>query len=149
MRSSLELAARLNRAHRSVLRAIRDNVRKRGAKGEVVEVVYADSRSRSQPMIQLDGTAWEHFVSKLDRRSFYTLHTSQEKLALSVIEQLLGRELSHQHRVGRYRLDGYDPVTNIAYEIDGPEHRQKTSADAIRQAEIQAELGCTFVRIRV
>ena len=149
MFTSLELAAQLNRAHRNVMRAIRDNLRKGGARGEVSESSYTDSRNRPQPMLYLDGVAWGHFAAKLTRGSFYTLHTSQEKLALSVIAQLLGRELIHQHRVGRYRLDGYDPVTNTAYEIDEPEHRGKTSADASRQAEIQAELGCTFVRIRV
>ena len=76
----------------------------------------------------------------------------REMTALTTIEQLLGVRLIRQYRVlGKYRIDGYDPVNNIAYEIDEDQHftPQHMEADRIREKEISAVLGCKFVRIRV
>lgn len=71
----------------------------------------------------------------------------QEEASLKTIEQLLGIKLIRQYKVLNYRLDGYDPDTNTAYEIDEPEHRYKHAKDAERQQKIEAVLGCKFVRI--
>lgn len=76
----------------------------------------------------------------------------REKTALTTIEQLQGVKLIRQYLVlGKYRIDGYDPVNNIAYEIDEEQHftPQHMKADRIREKEIKAALGCEFVRIRV
>lgn len=73
----------------------------------------------------------------------------QESAALKAIEQVLGVSLIRQHRVGPYRLDGYDPKTNTAYEIDEPEHIHRKAHDACREAEIVKMLGCTFVRVQL
>ncbi|WWQ70510.1 hypothetical protein mEp044_12 [Escherichia phage mEp044] len=76
----------------------------------------------------------------------------REKTALTTIEQLQGVKLIRQYPVlGKYRIDGYDPVNNIAYEIDEEQHftPQHTEADRIREKEISAVLGCKFVRIIV
>ena len=76
----------------------------------------------------------------------------REKTALTTIEQLQGVKLIRQYLVlGKYRIDGYDPVNNIAYEIDEEQHftPQHIEADRIREEEIKAVLGCEFVRIRV
>lgn len=76
-------------------------------------------------------------------------HRLQEEAALKTIEQLLGIQLIRQFAVLTYRVDGYDPERNVAYEIDEPEHKGKESEDAARQQEIAEVLGCTFVRIKL
>ncbi len=75
----------------------------------------------------------------------------QEEAALKTIEQLLGVTLIRQHKVLKYRIDGYDPESNTAYEIDEPQHNSKThqTKDQKRQQEIEAVLGCKFVRIKL
>lgn len=76
----------------------------------------------------------------------------REKTALNTIEQLLGVRLIRQYRVlGKYRIDGYDPVNNVAYEIDEEQHftPNHMEADRIREKDISSVLGCKFVRIRV
>lgn len=76
-------------------------------------------------------------------------YAAREKVALDTIEQLMNVKLQRQYKVLNYRIDGYDPVNNIAYEIDEPEHEHKKTQDEIRQRRIENELGCKFVRIKV
>lgn len=76
----------------------------------------------------------------------------REKAALDTIEQLLHVELIRQYPVcGKYYIDGYDPINNIAYEIDEEQHftSRHQAADRKREEEIRYELGCEFVRIKV
>ena len=75
----------------------------------------------------------------------------REKAALDTIEQLLGVKLKRQYRVGKYRIDGYDSINNVAYEIDEEQHftPQHMDADKVREKEIFNKLGCKFVRIKV
>ncbi|HAY0539077.1 TPA: hypothetical protein JS341_001719 [Escherichia coli] len=75
-----------------------------------------------------------------------------ENVSLKTIEQIKGIKLLRQYSVcGKYRIDGYDPVNNVAYEIDERHHftPQQMDADRIREEEIKAVLGCEFIRIRV
>ena len=75
----------------------------------------------------------------------------REKAALDTIEQLLGVKLKRQYRVGKYRIDGYDSINNVAYEIDEEQHftPQHMDADKVREKEIFNKLGCKFVRIKL
>lgn len=73
----------------------------------------------------------------------------REESSLKTIEQLLGISLIRQYKCLDYRIDGYHPETNTAYEIDEPEHRCKEKQDAERQSRIEAVLGCKFVRIKL
>jgi very-short-patch-repair endonuclease len=76
----------------------------------------------------------------------------REKVALDTIEQLLHVKLIRQYFVcGKYRIDGYDPVNNIAYEVDEEQHftSRHQAADRKREEEIRDELGCEFIRIKV
>ncbi len=76
----------------------------------------------------------------------------REKAALDTIEQLLHVKLIRQYFVcDKYRIDGYDPVNNIAYEVDEEQHftSRHQVADRKREEEIRSELGCEFVRIKV
>lgn len=77
--------------------------------------------------------------------------TPTEEIALQTVEQLIGRKLERQFRCGRYRIDGYDRVGNVAYEIDGKYHTIAGHRDNDREREkqIKAELGCEFKRIRI
>lgn len=56
-----------------------------------------------------------------------------------------------QYKVLKYRIDGYDPESNTAYEIDEPQHNNKShqTKDLQRQQEIEDVLGCKFVRIKL
>jgi len=50
-----------------------------------------------------------------------------------------------------YFLDGYDPIKNIAIEIDERRHYSNgslTPKDVERQRQIENLLGCTFIRIK-
>lgn len=51
-----------------------------------------------------------------------------------------------------YFLDGYDPINNVAIEVDESHHFDREGnlkeKDQIRQQQIEELLGCTFVRIR-
>lgn len=73
----------------------------------------------------------------------------REEYSLKTIEQLLGISLIRQYKCLNYRIDGYHPETNTAYEIDEPGHRCKEKQDAERQSRIEAVLGCKFVRIKL
>ena len=73
----------------------------------------------------------------------------REEASLKTIEQLLGISLIRQYKCLNYRIDGYHPETNTAYEIDEPEHKGKEKQDAERQSRIEAVLGCKFVRIKL
>ncbi|KAE9928413.1 DUF559 domain-containing protein [Escherichia coli] len=64
-------------------------------------------------------------------------------------EQLVGVKLIRQYKVLEYRIDGYDPVNNIAVEIDEGHHKSQEASDAIRQRRIEEELGCSFFRCRI
>ena len=76
-------------------------------------------------------------------------HRLREESSLKTIEQLLGISLIRQYKCLDYRIDGYHPETNTAYEIDEPEHKGKEKQDAERQSRIEAVLGCKFVRIKL
>lgn len=73
----------------------------------------------------------------------------EELAALATIEQIVGITLLRQYAVGPYRIDGYDAVNNVAYEIDEAYHISQVDADHQRQAYIESELGCKFVRIKI
>jgi len=75
----------------------------------------------------------------------------KESAALSTIEQLLSVKLDRQFLVGTYRVDGYDEINNVAYEIDENYHKktQQRIKDKDREREIKKALNCSFVRIKV
>jgi len=93
---------------------------------------------------------YEEWVSCGVNRSFRSL-MDKEKAALDTIEQILNISLERQFKVCGFRVDGYDIKGNVAYEIDEGHHKTTVNyaKDARRQAKIQAEIGCEFVRIKV
>lgn len=78
---------------------------------------------------------------------------SIEHGALCAIEQIKDIKLERQYSVKRpcgnhYRIDGYDPVNNIAYEVDEQHHDYQQEEDYEREHFIRGVLGCEFVRIK-
>lgn len=74
---------------------------------------------------------------------------SNEESCLKTIEQLRGVTLIRQYPCGIYKIDGYDPLNKIAYEIDGKEHLKQVLEDTLREETIKRDLGCSFVRISI
>ncbi|EJE7996371.1 hypothetical protein M5022_000933 [Salmonella enterica] len=143
--SSLDFANEFGKAHKNVKQDIRKVSANIGI--DYDEGVYIDPCNRKQVHFLIN----QELADALRKR--YTglrfgLSTA-EKIALNTIEQVLGVTLIRQYRVLNYRIDGYDPVNNIAYEIDEPEHQYKQEHDEIRQRRIENELGCKFVRVKV
>ncbi len=77
------------------------------------------------------------------------LTSREEFVALKTIEQVLKIDLKYQYPVGKFFIDGYDPVNNVAYEIDEVSHSNKKEVDRDREVLIKNILGCSFVRIKV
>jgi len=77
----------------------------------------------------------------------------QEQIILNDLETRHSIKIIRQYPVIGYWLDGYCKETNIAYEIDEEHHFNKDGTykekDIRRQKEIEQELGCKFVRIKV
>ncbi|EDU7693058.1 hypothetical protein JJJ47_001766 [Salmonella enterica] len=143
--SSLDISEEFGKKHSHVRRDLKLISNNMGI--ELVESHYIDASNRKQKQFLM----CEELADALRQR--YTglrfgLSTA-EKIALNTIEQVLGVTLIKQYRVLNYRIDGYDAVNNIAYEIDEPEHEYKKEHDEIRQRRIENALGCKFVRIKV
>ena len=147
MITSRQIAESFGKSHKNVLADIRKLEKTvRDFKHETR--TYVDARNRPQIEKLLDDQAAQLLMDRYGGLARILL-TLQESVALTTIEQLLGVTITRQFRVGRYRIDGYDEANLVAYEIDGPDHRYRTEQDAIRQAVIEKELGCRFVRIEV
>lgn len=75
----------------------------------------------------------------------------RESAALLTIEQIKGITLNRQFSVLGYRVDGYDEINNVAYEIDENHHKktQHRAKDGDRQRAIIAALNCDFIRVKV
>ncbi len=74
-----------------------------------------------------------------------------ETKILDYLEESINDKIIRQYPVCGYFLDGYSKLRNIAFEIDEPRHftEEQMIKDKYRQREIEEELGCTFMRIKV
>ncbi len=76
-----------------------------------------------------------------------------EHAGLTMYEKLKGVKLIRQYPVdvagNKYFIDGYDPVNNVAVEIDESHHKRQVKSDAIRQKRIEDYLGCKFFRCAI
>ena len=73
---------------------------------------------------------------------------NNETEILDQLEYDFKRPIERQKRMIGYFLDGYIPELNLAIEIDEDWHNNRKERDAIRQKEIEEELGCNFLRIK-
>ena len=85
----------------------------------------------------------------IDLPTSHKIYAQREYGALCIIEQILGIKLLRQYRVGNYRVDGYDKINNVVYEIDEGHHKYQEEEDKKRQAFIEKTLHCTFKRFDV
>lgn len=147
--SSREIAELTGKRHDHVLRTI-DNLVSKGLDGATESSFHGYQNQLQREFIVNKRSSIYEIITKSNNVKFSAC--VREKAALTTIEQLQGVKLIRQYPVlGKYRIDGYDPVNNIAYEIDEEQHftPQHMEADRIREKEIKAALGCEFVRIRV
>lgn len=141
-----EIAELTGKQHKHVLDDTRKMLEELGLALADFSANWPDAYGRMQPAFALPKEIYSLILDKYKGLARVP-NRLQEEASLKTIEQLLGIKLIRQYKVLNYRLDGYDPDTNTAYEIDEPEHRYKLAKDAERQQKIEAVLGCKFVRI--
>lgn len=144
--SSREIAELTGKQHQHVKRDTRKMLEELGLTLADFSHQYEDTCKRLQTMYILPKEIYSLILDKYKGLARVP-NRLQEEASLKTIEQLLGVKLIRQYKVLNYRLDGYDPDTNTAYEVDEPAHRSKTKQDNIRQSKIENVLGCKFVRI--
>lgn len=146
--SSREIAELTGKNHADVTRDIRKMLAELELSTADFSAIYKDSMNRDQIEYLLDKELCNVLLDKYKGLNRVP-HRLREESSLKTIEQLLGITLIRQYRVLNYRIDGYDPVNNVAYEIDEPEHKYKQNEDDERQRQIEKILKCTFVRIKL
>jgi len=75
-----------------------------------------------------------------------------EMSILNKLEKKYNLKIQRQYKVAGYFLDGYIPELNIAFEVDEPHHFKEdklSNYDIRRQKEIEDELKCKFIRIKI
>lgn len=146
--SSREIAELTGKEHRNVTVDIKAMFAQLEIDKRSFQQIYKDSMNRDQIEYLLDKELCNVLLDKYKGLNRVP-HRLREESSLKTIEQLLGITLIRQYRVLNYRIDGYDPVNNVAYEIDEPEHKYKQNEDDERQRQIEKILKCTFVRIKL
>lgn len=92
--------------------------------------------------------AAERLRSLLDDKKYYYNSIPEMKFVASLQKAFPGENIELQKQVLGYRIDLYFTDYNIAVEFDEEHHHAHIDLDAIRQARIETELKCTFVRAR-
>lgn len=149
--TSLKIAEVFGKLHKDVIKAIEKLIDSGKFSELSFEIsTYKDKKGEFRKMYLLDQD-FADFIHKKYEGLGRAHYSQKEKIALSTIEQLLDVKLERQYRVGQYRIDGYDPVNNVAYEIDEDHHAPESAKkrDKNREDFIKGELGCTFKRIDV
>ena len=148
--TSLKIAEVFGKKHFHVIRDIENLVKTGKFSEQSFEFSTYQGERRKEKMYILDQD-FADFIHKKYEGLGRAHYSQKEKIALSTIEQLLGVKLERQYRVGQYRIDGYDPVNNVAYEIDEDHHTPVSTKkrDENREDFIKSKLGCTFKRIDV
>lgn len=144
--SSLDIAKSYGKEHSHVLRDIR-KLQDIGTIESFVATTYKCASNQNRPVYMLTADSAEILMNKY--QGLRVSLGSRERDCLATIEQVLDIKLLRQYAVGKYRIDGYDPLTKTAYEIDEDQHLSlnHSMADDERQLYIQTQLGCKFVRV--
>jgi hypothetical protein len=152
MMSSKLIAERTGKLHSNVLRDIRTMMDELGDSNYELsdyQVVKREDNGQTSETFLADRL--HNYL--IDRYKFKsrTVAGLREKVALDTIEQLLNVKLKRQYKVIDYFIDGYDPVNNIAYEIDELGHNTSSAYkhDKKRADRITKKIGCKFVRINI
>ena len=149
--SSIEIAELTGKDHRNVMRDIKVMFKDLGDEGGLLSSEHTYTHPQNGQKYKCYNLPKE--LADLLLTKYKGLgrvpNRIREEASLKTIEQLLGISLIRQYKCLNYRIDGYHPETNTAYEIDEPEHKSKEKQDAERQSRIEAVLGCKFVRIKL
>ncbi len=148
MITSIQIAKVFNKDHKNVLSNIRVFKENNPELSGLMDEYFTNKQNRKYPMFALTGEFEKAYLSKMEGHNRIPFGL-KEKVSLETIEQLLNVKLVRQYAVGNYRIDGYEPISNTAYEIDEPAHDNKKQKDADREAFIKSQIGCKFVRIKV
>lgn len=146
--SSLEIAELTGKRHDNVMSDIEKMLKDLEIHDHDFAGTYKTARGNEYKCYNLPKELADLLLTKYKGLSRVP-HRVREESSLKTIEQLLGISLIRQYKCLNYRIDGYHPETNTAYEIDEPEHKGKEKQDAERQSRIEAVLGCKFVRIKL
>lgn len=90
--------------------------------------------------------AAEKLRELLDDKKYYHNSIPEMKFVVSLQKAFPGEKIELQKSILEYRIDLYFTDYNIAVEFDEEHHQAHIDVDAIRQARIETELKCTFVR---
>lgn len=144
--NTLDIAKQTNKNHGHILRDVRIVCEYLGLNPNDYEDVYLDKRGRERMLYNISEPIRVALMDRYDAKRCAT-KGMKENIALATLEQALNIKLERQYRVLHYRIDGYDPINNIAYEIDEEQHAYTSKKDKIREEAIIKELNCKFVRI--
>ncbi len=146
--SSLDIAKAYGKEPKQVLRDIR-KLQDIGAIEAFVATTVKMPSGQTRPVYMLTADSAEILMNKY--QGLRVSLGARERDCLATIEQVLNIKLLRQYAVGNYRIDGYDPLTKTAYEIDEDQHLSlnHSQADDERQTYIQTHLGCKFVRVYI
>lgn len=109
---------------------------------KVTNISYSVPRSRFG---SLDRLAMEAGIEWLSAKG--NIGSNEEKI-LDKIEEQKQIKLKRQFPIGRFLVDGYDPINNIVYEVDERYHNQRIKQDKIREQQIINTLNCNVIRIK-
>lgn len=137
-----------NLTHSDFLKVVRLEFDDEINAGNVSLVKYKDKKGEDRPMYILNQNHVDRLMFRIKNKSRIKIGL-QEEASLKTIEQILGVSLIRQFKVGRYRVDGYDPKGNVVYEIDEPHHKMQVEKDNKREEYIKSILNCEFIRIKL
>lgn len=81
------------------------------------------------------------------KRNFRGRIGKNERQLLDRLEMENNIKLVRQFPVAGKFIDGYDPINNIAYEIDEKYHKYREVEDFLREKKIKNKINCEFVRV--
>lgn len=93
-----------------------------------------------------------NYLLSLDGKEVYYIERPRKEVefgeALVSVLKPFDLKIKKQHTIFNYRLDFYIPELNVAIEFDENNHKYYSHEQQEgRQAEIQQELGCKFIRV--
>ncbi len=150
--TSMAIAELFGKAHKNVLRTVRkiENSCPDFFNDNFTLSFYINASNVKQPMYNMTKEGFD-FLSDGHLGLTRLPMRLREEASLKTIEQLLKITLIRQFKCLNYRIDGYDSVNNVAYEIDEQQHLSDAAKerDEKRQASIIMVLKCKFVRIKI
>lgn len=161
MTTSRKVAARFKKAHKTVLRSIRalvETMPEFSAQHFTISP-YTDSRGKTQTEYRMTNEGAALLAARMKQPWGESIKeappTKRPEFVFGeeIVERLFsGYTIIRQLPVfgGRYRIDWYIPELRLAVEFDEAHHASpaNAAADAARQSEIEAALGCRFLRYK-